>query len=75
MIPDEKSHDLGTRRRIMQKTKWPIFLTILGVRIPVVQKPFQTKSSTSIVARVFLANKRSSVRVRVCAREDSNPHR
>ena len=57
MIPDEKSHDLGTRRRIMQKTKWPIFLTILGVRIPVVQKPFQTKNATFILARIFSQKK------------------
>ena len=48
-----KSHALGTRRESCKKNG--LFLTILGLRSPVIQKPFQTRTATTsiIVARVL----------------------
>ena len=53
--PDEKYHGLGTRREKSCKRKRSIPDDFgLRLRSPVVQKPFQTKSATSVVARASI---------------------
>ena len=57
LLSDEESHGLGIHDESHgKKEKWPIICfvsaVVFGLRSPVVQKPFQTKSVISIVARV-----------------------
>ena len=49
-LPDEKSYGLGIQRDSCKKKM--SFYDSFGFRSPVIQKPFQTKSATSIVVRV-----------------------
>ena len=51
LLPDEKSHGLGMQRGSCTKTTY--FRRFCVKASPVVQKPFQTKTGTSIVARFF----------------------
>ena len=52
MIPDEKSHGLGTQRKSSRKKKWSIS-DDFGLRSPVDQIFFQAKRAASIVAGVL----------------------
>ena len=47
LLRDEKAHGIGTRRENHMQKKNCLFPTILGLRSPVIQKPFRTKSDTS----------------------------
>ena len=53
-IADEKIYGLGTQQESCKRTCTIFFFfpDDLGLRNPVIQKPFQTKSDTSIVPRV-----------------------
>ena len=56
LLPDEKSHGLGSYTTRTRQNKWPIihlFSDFFGLRSPVIQKKIHTKSATSIVARVI----------------------
>ena len=58
LVPDEKSHGLRTQRKSTREKKYPVS-DDFALRRPAVQKPCQTKSATSILAR--------SVSLSVCA--------
>ena len=51
MIPDEKSHGTDMQTRCHAKIKF-LFSDEFGLRGPVIQKTFHTKTATAVVASV-----------------------